>query len=124
MCWDNMTLSSNDASCLVYKDFVLFNLIPIRGPYYVEFDIDKDDHTVIRNLEVRFCNPVVQDESGRNQRSLVYLRNNVTTDEQLMRAARLTSGENSYSSNNVFKSYNGDVFGIILVAELSSDDSK
>jgi hypothetical protein len=117
MCWDNVTLSTNDASCLVYKDFVLFNLNPIRGPYYVEFDIDKDDHTVIRNLEVRFCNPVVQDESGRNKRSLVYLRNNATTNEQLMRAARLTSGENSYSSKNVFRTSNDDVFGIILVAE-------
>jgi hypothetical protein len=47
----------------------------------------------------------------------VYLRNNWTTDEQLMRAARLTSGENNFSSKNVFRTSNGDVFGIILVAE-------
>ena len=97
MCWDNVTLETNAASCYIYEDFVLFNLNPISGPYYVELDLDEGAHTVKEKLEVRFCNPAFQNESVQKKRSLVFLRNAVTTDEQLKRAARFTSGDNSFS---------------------------
>jgi hypothetical protein len=34
MYWDNATLALNAASCKVYEDLTLFDLQPIRGPYY------------------------------------------------------------------------------------------
>jgi len=34
MKWDNATLALNAASCKVYEDLTLFDLQPIRGPYY------------------------------------------------------------------------------------------
>ena len=36
MPWDTATLAANGASCKVYLDLTLFNLTPIRGPYYIE----------------------------------------------------------------------------------------
>jgi hypothetical protein len=53
----------------------------------------------------------------------VFLRNTKTFDEQLKRAARLTSGLNSFSSKNVLRSKNGDISGISLVAKESTDNS-
>jgi hypothetical protein len=60
MPWDNSTLAANAASCLVYEDLTLFNLNPIRGPYYVELHLDNDGHNVKEVLKVHFCNPVQQ----------------------------------------------------------------
>jgi hypothetical protein len=97
MSWDNVTLDDNAESCVVYEDLTLFNLRPIRGPYYVELDIDNDENGSKEKLEVHFCNPVLQNESIK-KRSLIYLRNTETADPQLKRAARLTSGKNSFSS--------------------------
>lgn len=100
MPWDAITLAANAASCFVYEDLTLFNLTSVRGPYYVELDQENDANGVQENLEVHFCNPVKQNDSNNN-RSLVYLRNIETADNQLKRAARLTSGDNSFSSKNV-----------------------
>ena len=58
MTWDTVTLAANAASCLVYEDLTLFNLTSIRGPYYVEFDLDNDAYAVKEKFEVHFCNPV------------------------------------------------------------------
>jgi hypothetical protein len=55
---------------------------------------------------------------------LVYLRNTETADNQLKRAARLSSGDNSFRSKNVLKNDKGDISGINLIAQDSSDDSK
>ena len=46
----------------MYEDLTLFNLQPIRGPYYVELDLDNDDKDVKEKLEVHFCYPVLQNE--------------------------------------------------------------
>jgi len=54
----------------------------------------------------------------------VFLRNTDTTDKQLKRATRLTSGEIGYKSKNVIKNEDGYIAGIILVAKESNDDSK
>jgi len=79
MSWDNETLGANTASCLVYEDLTLFNLDPIRGPYYVELELDNDANGVKEKLEVHFCNPVLQNESNK-KKSLVFLRNTETAD--------------------------------------------
>ena len=123
MPWDAVTLAANSASCKVYEDLTLFDLQPIRGPYYVEMDLDGDVNAAKEKLEVHFCNPVLQNESI-NKRSLVYLRNTDTADNLLKRDARLTSGDNSFSSKDVLRNDNGDISGISLVAQASSDDSK
>jgi hypothetical protein len=62
MSWDNETLATNAESCQVYEDRTLFNLTPIKGPYYVELELDNDVQTVKEKLEVHFCNPVQQNE--------------------------------------------------------------
>lgn len=120
MSWDTVTLA---ASCQVYEDLTLFNLLPVRGPYYAELDLDNDAKGVKEKLEVYFCNPVKQNEAI-SKRSLVYLRNTTTANNQTKRAARLTSGDNSFSSKNVLRNGNGDITGISLIAQDSSDDSK
>jgi hypothetical protein len=122
MSWDTVTLAANAASCQVYEDLTLFNLQPIRGPYYVELDLDNDANAVKEKLEVHFCNPVLQNDTIK-KRSLVFLRNTETADNKLKRAARLTSGDNSFSSKNVLRNGNGDISGISLFAQESSDDS-
>ena len=122
MTWDDATLALNARSCKVYEDLTLFDLQPIRGPYYAELDLDNDANAVKEILEVHFCNPVLQN-NVTSKRSLVYLRNTETADPQLKRAARLTSGDNSFSSKNVLRNDNGDILGISLVAQDSSDDS-
>ena len=83
-----------------------------------------DDNSVKENLEVHFCYPVKQNEYDEKKRSLVFLRNTKTTDKQLKRAARLTSGEINFESKNVIRNENGYIAGIILVAKKSSDESK
>lgn len=123
MSWDAVTLDANADSCFVYQDLTLFNLKPIRGPYYIELDLDNDFNASKETLEVHFCNPVRQNESIKN-RSLVYIRNSETTNPQLKRSARLTSGENSFSSMNFLTNDTGDISGISLVAYESSDESK
>jgi len=55
---------------------------------------------------------------------LVFLRKTDTADDQLKRAARLTSGDSSFSSKTVLRNENGDITGINLVAQESSDKSK
>jgi hypothetical protein len=97
MSWDTVTLDANAVSCKVYESLTLFNLTSIRGPYYIELDLDNDINASKEKLEVHFCNPVRQNNSIES-RSLVYLRNTDTDDPQLKRAARLTSGDNSFSS--------------------------
>ena len=74
MSWDTVTLVDNAETCVVYEDLTLFNLQAIRGPYYVELDIDNDDNGSKEKLEVHFCNPVLQNETIK-KRSLIYLRN-------------------------------------------------
>ena len=81
----------------------------------MELDLDSDPNGVKEKLEVHFCNPVLQKKSDK-KRSLVYLRNTETADDQLKRAARLTSGDNSFSSKNVLRNGDGDIYGIKLVA--------
>jgi hypothetical protein len=83
-------------------------------------NIDYDRNNVRERLEVHFCNPVQQSESNKNK-SLVYLRNTETADDQLKRAARFTSGDNSFTSKNVLRNVNGDISGIELIAQKSSD---
>jgi hypothetical protein len=85
-------------------------------------DLGNDANADQEILEVHFCNPVLQNNSTK-KRSLVYLRDTETGDIQLKRAARLTSGDNSFSSKNVLRNDNGDILGISLVAQDSSDDS-
>ena len=65
MSWDNATLDANAASCYIYEDHALFNLNPIRGPYYIELNLDNDGENAKGKevLEVHFCNPVIQNES-------------------------------------------------------------
>lgn len=121
MSWDTVTLAANAASCQVYEDLTLFNLQPIRGPYYVELDIVNDANADKEKLEVHFCNPVLQNDTIK-KRSLVYIRTFETNDDKLKRAARLTSGDNSFSSKNVLRDVNGDITGISLIAQDSSDD--
>jgi hypothetical protein len=123
MSWDTVTLAANAASCQIYEDLTLFNLQPIRGPYYVELDLDNDANADKEKLEVHFCNPVLQNDTIK-KRSLVFLRDTETADNKLKRAARLTSGDNSFSSKNVLRNDNGDISGISLFAQESSDDSK
>jgi hypothetical protein len=62
MSWDTATLANNAASCKVYEDLTLFNLNPIRGPYYIELHLDNDAHSDKDKLEIHFCNPVLQNE--------------------------------------------------------------
>jgi hypothetical protein len=123
MSWDTITLADNADSCIVYESLTLFNLTSIRGPYYVELDLDNDANGSKEKLEVHICNPVRQNNSIES-RSLVYLRNTETDDPQLKRAVRLTSGDNSFSSKNLLINRTGDTYGISLVAQESSDDSK
>ena len=81
MPWDTITLADNADSCLVYDTgtLTLFNLTSIRGPYYIERDLDNDVNGGKEKLEVHFCNPIEQNDSNKN-RSLVYLRNTETAD--------------------------------------------
>jgi hypothetical protein len=65
MSWDPVSLDANAASCIVYEDLTLFNLQPIRGPYYVELDLVIDSTNIKEKLEVHFCNPVLQNESDQ-----------------------------------------------------------
>jgi hypothetical protein len=65
MSWDAMSLDTIIANCKVYKDLTLFNLHPIRGPYYMELDLQNDSNSVKEKLEVHFCNPVLQNESDQ-----------------------------------------------------------
>jgi hypothetical protein len=58
--WDTLTLADNAKSCIIYEDLTLFNLTSIRGPYYVELDLDNDVNGSKEKLEVHFCNPVLQ----------------------------------------------------------------
>jgi hypothetical protein len=95
MSWDTVTLANNSKSCVIYESLTLFNLTSIRGPYYVEVDLDNDVNGSKEKLEVHFCNPVLQDESMK-EKSLIFLRNTKTV--WLKRAARLTSGDYSFSS--------------------------
>jgi hypothetical protein len=122
MSWDTVTLDANAASCVVYESLTLFNLTSIRGPHYIELDLDNDINASKEKLEVHFCNPVRQNNSIES-RSLVYLRNTETADPQLKRAARLTSGDNSFSSKNLLTNATDDISGISLVAQKSSDYS-
>jgi hypothetical protein len=46
MSWDNETLATNAESCQVYEDLTLFNINPIRGPYYVELELDENASSV------------------------------------------------------------------------------
>jgi hypothetical protein len=39
-------LCSDAASCFVEEESTLFNLTPIRGPYYVELDLDNDAYGI------------------------------------------------------------------------------
>lgn len=102
MPWDKETIIDNYASCLVYVNLTLFNLQPIRGPYYVELDLDNDANGVKEKLEVHLCNPVMQNPSIKKS-SLVFLRKTDTDDVLLKRAARLTSGDTSFSSKNILR---------------------
>ena len=112
------------ASCLVYEDLTLFNLTEIRGPYQVNFDLDKKGaNNDTETLEVRFCNPVLQNNAADKKKSLVFLRKTNAADDNLKRAARLTSGDISFSSKTVLRNDNGDITGITLVAQESSDKS-
>ena len=65
MSWDNEALDTIIARCEVYEDLTLFNLHPVRGPYYVELDLVIDSTKVKEKLEVHFCNPVLQNESDQ-----------------------------------------------------------
>jgi hypothetical protein len=108
---------------MVEEESTLFNLTAIRGPYYVKLNLDNDANGDKETLEVHFCNPVRQNGLSV-KKSLVYLRNTSTPNYQLMRAARLTSGESSFSSTNVLRNDNSDICGINLVAQDSVDYSK
>ena len=79
MSWDTVTLADNADSCIVYETLTLFNLTSIRGPYYVELDLENDVNGSKEKLEVHICNPVRQNSSVES-RSLVYLRNTETAD--------------------------------------------
>ena len=84
-------------------------------------DLDKDVNRDYEILEVRFCNPVLQKDAS-DKKSLVFLRNTTTADDDFKRAARLTSGERSFSSKTVLRNdTTGDITGIKLVAQESSD---
>ena len=89
----------------------------------MEVDLDGDNNTSKEILEVHFCNPVLQNDTIK-KRSLVFLRNTQTAIDQLKRAARLTSGDNSFGSKDILRNANGDISGIRLVAQDSSDESK
>ena len=118
---DSLATISDD--CLVYEDLNLFNLTALRGPYFVEMDIDEDFNRTKETLEVRFCNPVLQKDATM-RKSLVFRRKTDTADDELKRAARLTSGDSSFSSKTVLRNDNGDITGINLVAQESSDQEK
>jgi hypothetical protein len=60
MSWDTATIADNAGSCVVYESLTLFNFTSIRGPYYVEVDLDNDVNASKEKLEVHFCNPVRQ----------------------------------------------------------------
>ncbi len=49
-------------SCKIYESLTLFDLEPIKGPYFMELDIDGDVNGDKEELEVHFCNPVYQNE--------------------------------------------------------------
>lgn len=89
----------------------------------MELDLDNDANAAKEKLEVHFCNPVMQNDTIK-KRSLVYLINTETYDDKLKRGVRLTSGDNSFSSKNVLRDDNGDISGITLYAQDSSDESK
>jgi hypothetical protein len=86
-------------------------------------DLDKDVNGNKETLEVRFCNPILQKDASM-KKSLVFLRKTDTADDQLKRAARLTSGDSSFGSKTVLRNDNGDITGINLVAQESSDPEK
>ena len=81
MPWDTITLADHADSCIVYDTgtLTLFNLTSIRGPYYIERDLDDDVNGSKEKLEVHFCNPIQQNDSNKN-RSLVYLLKTETAD--------------------------------------------
>lgn len=83
MSWDTVSDNNNAESCIIYEDLTLFNLYPIRGPYYIELDLLNDSTHIKEKLEVHFCGHVLQNESNERKRSLVYLRNTDTTESQL-----------------------------------------
>lgn len=58
MPWDAVSLAANAMSCKIYDSLTLFDLQPIRGPYFIEVDIDGDENATKEELEVHFCNPV------------------------------------------------------------------
>jgi hypothetical protein len=95
MTWDtSVTQAANDVSCKIYESLTLFDLLPIRGPYAFEIDIDGDENGSKELLEVHFCGPVKQTKDDNSKRSLVFVRDETTVDENAKRAARLTSGDN------------------------------
>lgn len=124
MPWDAVSLAGNAMSCKIYQSLTLFDLQPIRGPYFIEVDIDGDENATKEELEVHFCNPVYQKEEKGSKRSLVFVRNTATTDNQAKRQARLTSGDNSFVSTNILYGNNDEVSGIELDVKVTSDDSK
>ena len=125
MKWDTLTLAQNAASCKIYKDLTLFDLQPIRGPYYAEIDLDGDANGNKEKVEVHFCNPVLQNtKDASKKRSLVFVRNTETGDDEVKREARITSGDNSFSDISI--NYNADdaITGLTLVAQPTSDTHK
>jgi hypothetical protein len=115
MPWDAKTMALKAASCKVYTDLTLFDLQPIRGPYYVQSDLSGD--TSLETLEVHFCNPVSQSDVKDAKASLIFTRELSTADDNLKRKDRITSGSMSFESKTIQKDANGVVTGIKLAVK-------
>lgn len=64
--------------------------MPLSGPYSFSIDLDDAADGRLEELEVRFCNPVYQNDK-LDKKSLVFVRKDAADDKD-KRAARLTSG--------------------------------
>jgi Domain of unknown function (DUF4203) len=122
--WDQASMAINAYSCKIYDSLTLFDLQPIRGPYAIELDIDGDANGNKELLEVHFCNPVKQTKDDKSKRSLVFVRDQTTVDDNAKRSLRLTSGDNSFSSSSILYGGNDEVQGIELSVGQPSDNDK
>lgn len=98
----------------------MFNLEPVKGPYFIETDIDGDANGDKEVIEVHICNPVYQ-KSDLKKSSLVFIRNTETADDELKRESRLTTGSNQFNSVAIQYNDQNEVSGLSLVAGFPSE---
>lgn len=74
--------------------------------------------------EVRFCNPVYQTNATDSKASLIFLRDETTTDENLKRKERLTSGTGALIKPKTLRNAAGKALGVTYTTSDITADPK